>query len=172
MTMRRIGRAFIADSARVLGDVELGEDVSLWYGAVARGDVGPIRIGDRCNVQDNVVIHCDEAVPNLIGCDVTMGHGAIVHGAEVGDGSLVGIGARLLAGTRIGKRCIVAAGAVVPPDLVVPDDMVVMGIPGRVVRTTTGEERRYMADVPPRYVRLARLHVEHPDDPRVLPYAG
>ncbi len=169
--MRFVRGVYLAETATVLGDVEIGPDSSVWCGSVVRGDVGPIRIGAMTNVQDDCTIHCDDDVPNLIGSRVTLGHGVIAHGCEVGDGSLVGIAARLLAGTRIGRNCLVAAGSVVPPNLVVPDGMVVMGVPGRVVRPTTDAEKAYLRMVPERYLRLAKLHHEHPEDPRVRPWA-
>lgn len=161
--MRRVAGAYVADTARVIGDVTLGEGVSVWFGTVVRGDVGPVRIGRDTNLQDGVIVHCDHGVPNVIGERVSVGHAAVVHGAEVGDGSLIGIGAKLLSGSRIGKRCLIAAGAVVPPGLVVPDDHVVMGLPGRVVRETRPSERKYLAEIPPRYRALAELHAEHVD---------
>jgi carbonic anhydrase/acetyltransferase-like protein (isoleucine patch superfamily) len=169
MTIRKIDGAYIADTARVVGEVDLGEDANLWYGVAVRGDVGRVTIGARTNLQDNVVVHCDDDIPNVIGSDVTVGHGAIVHGASVGDGSLIAIGARLLTNTQIGKRCLVAAGSVVPPGLVVPDDSVVMGVPGRIIRRTNETERAYLRDVPPRYVALARMHAAG-EGPLVRPW--
>lgn len=170
--MRRVRNAWLMDTARVLGDVTLGDDVSLWCGAVVRGDVAPVTIGARSNLQDNVVVHCDSDLPNVIGADVSMGHGAIVHGLSIGDGTLIGMGARVLGETHIGAGCLVAAGCVVPPGLVVPDGMVVMGVPGRIVRPLSAAERTYLAEIPPRYAALARLHAEHPDDPRVRPFGS
>jgi carbonic anhydrase/acetyltransferase-like protein (isoleucine patch superfamily) len=167
MTMRLVRGVYVADTARVLGEAEIGEGSSIWFGSVVRADMAPIRIGAMVNVQDNCTIHVDEGVANVIGDRVTLGHGVIAHGVEIGDGSLVGIGARLLAGSKIGRNCLVAAGCVVPPNLVVPDGMVVMGLPGRVVRETSEREKRYLADVPGRYLALAKLHHEHPTDPRV-----
>ncbi len=158
------------DTARVLGDVTLGEDVNLWCGAAVRGDVAPVRIGARCNLQDNVVVHCDAGIPNEIGDDVSIGHSAVVHGVRVGDGTLIGVGAHVLADTVIGSGCIVAAGALLPPGMRVPDGMVAMGSPARIVREVRDEERAYIRDIPPRYVELARLHCEHPEDPRVRAY--
>ena len=170
--MRCINSAYIADTARVLGEVELGEDVNVWYGVVIRGDLAKITIGRGTNVQDNAVVHCDHDVPLLIGRDVTIGHSAIVHGERVGDGTLIGMGAKLLGHTTIGCGCLIAAGAVVPPGMDVPDGMVVMGLPGRIVRETTDEEKRYLAAVPPHYLETARLHCEHPDDPRIVPFGA
>lgn len=166
MSMHLINEAILADSARVTGEVNLGKGVSIWYGCVVRGDVAPVSIGPGTNVQDNAVVHCDSGVPNIIGADVTIGHGAIVHGRSVGDGTLIGMGAKVLGRTVIGSRCLVAAGAVVPPGMTVADDMVVMGIPGRVIRETSEEEKRYLAWLAPHYVNLARDYVNTPDDPR------
>ena len=172
MTMHRIDNAYLADTARVRGEVTLGEDVNLWDGVCIRGDVAPVSIGERTNVQDNAVIHCDAGIPNRIGRDVTIGHAAVVHGAEVGDGTLIGMGAVVLGKTRIGKNCLIAAGALVPPGMEVPDGMVVMGVPGKIARETSDDEKKYAAHLPPHYVNLARLHHESPDDPRTLVWRG
>ena len=120
---------FLAHNCTVTGDVRIGESASFWFNAVVRGDVAPVTIGRRVNVQDGAVIHCDTGVANVIEDDVTIGHRAIVHGAFVGRGSLIGMGAMLLGETRIGNECLIAAGAVVPPRLLVPDRMMVMGVP-------------------------------------------
>lgn len=168
--MRLINRTFIADTARVLGEVTLGWDTSIWYGAVLRGDVAAITLGEGCNVQDNAVLHCDFGKPLTIGNRVTIGHGAVVHGVEVGDGCLIGIHATVLGGSRLGARCLVAAGAVVTPGLVVPDDSVVMGVPGKVVRPTNDKEREYLAWLAPHYVRLAQRHVSEPESSSIRPF--
>jgi carbonic anhydrase/acetyltransferase-like protein (isoleucine patch superfamily) len=160
-TMRRDGRGwFVATNAHVSGDVAIGRDVSLWFGVSVRGDVAAVTIGRGTNVQDNAVIHCDAGVPNEIGEHVTIGHGAVVHGRRVGDGSLVGMGATLLGGSEIGRRCLVAAGAVVPPGMVVPDETLVAGVPAKVVRPVREKDLAYMAKLPPHYVRLAGEHVD------------
>ena len=172
MSIEKIGHAYIADTARVVGEVTLGKNVNVWYSAVVRGDVGPITIGDNTNVQDHVMIHCDSGTPNVIGSHVTMGHGAIVHGASVGDGTLIGMHATVLGGTRIGRRCLIAAGALVPPNTEVPHDSVVMGVPGRIIRETTEEEKQYLTWLSQQYVKLAQRHHDKPFDPRVKPYAG
>jgi len=168
MAIRKSGGSFIADTARVVGDVRLGSDVSLWYGAVVRGDVAPVVIGAGTNVQDNAVIHCDHRYANVIGERVTIGHGAIVHGELIGDGALIGMGAVVLGRSRIGRGCLVAAGAVVPPGLEVPDAMVVMGVPGKVVREVSADDRVYMEKLPEHYVRLARHHADSPDVPEIF----
>src|SRR5947209_1839984 len=131
---------FVAHNCTIVGDVRIGELSSFWFNAVVRGDVAPVTIGRRTNVQDGAVIHCDSGVPNQIEDDVVIGHRAIVHGTYVGRGSLIGMGAILLSRTRIGRECLVAAGAVVPPDTNVPDRMLVMGVPAKIVRPVNEEE--------------------------------
>ena len=151
--------SYLAHNCTLTGDVKIGKQASVWFGAVIRGDVAPVTIGSRTNVQDGAIVHCDSGVPNVIEGDVTIGHRAVVHGAFVGCGSLVGMGAVLLGKTRIGSECLIAAGAVVPPGLVVPDRMVVMGVPGKVVRPVKEEELAYMRWLITHYVELARKHV-------------
>lgn len=171
MGIRLIRGAYIADTARVLGEVTLGKDVSIWYGVVIRGDVAPIIIGDGANVQDNAVVHCDHNFPQVIGANVVIGHGATCHGESIGDGTLVGMHATLLGHTKIGKGCLIAAGAVVPPGMEVPDGMMAVGVPAKVLRPTNDDEKAYLAKLPGHYVRLAQLHASSPDDPRVKPWA-
>jgi len=142
-------------NAIVYGDVTIGEDASLWFNAVIRGDVAPIIIGARTNVQDGVIVHCDSGVANEIGEDVTIGHGAIIHGKKIGNWSLIGMGAKVLGQTVIGSECLIAAGAVVPPGLVVPDRKVVMGVPGKIVRDMTEKDIEYIHWLAPHYVMLA-----------------
>jgi carbonic anhydrase/acetyltransferase-like protein (isoleucine patch superfamily) len=147
-----------APGAVVVGDVTVGEGSSFWFGSVTRGDVAPVRIGKRVNVQDGAVIHCDSGIENVIEDDVTIGHGAIVHGMFVGRGTLIGMGARVLGRTKIGRGCLVAAGAVVPPGLEVPDGMVVMGVPGKIVRPIREEEKKYAVWLTSHYEQLARTY--------------
>ncbi|MEM7625443.1 MAG: gamma carbonic anhydrase family protein [Planctomycetota bacterium] len=163
-------RAYLADTARVAGQITLGDGVNVWYGAAIRGDVAPITIGDSSNVQDNATVHCDSGEPNVIGAGVVIGHNAVVHGRSVGDGTLIGMHATVLGRTVIGQRCLVAAGAVVPPELEVPDDHVVMGVPGRVVRKTNDEEKAYLSWLAGHYVQLAQRYHEHPNTPEQRPY--
>ena len=120
---------FIAPNATVVGDVTLGEEVSVWYGAVIRADTAAIRIGARTNIQDNCILH-DEIV---IGEGCTIGHGAIVHGCTIGDHSMVGMGAIVLSGAKIGSNCVIAAGALVKENMDVPDGHLVVGLPGKIV---------------------------------------
>ena len=168
MTMQERDGRYFADTARVAGDVRLGREVNIWYGVSIRGDVAPVIIGDRTNIQDNAVIHCDHRYANVIGRDVIVGHGAIVHGELIGDNTLIGMGATVLGRTRIGSGCIIGAGAVVPPGLEVPDGSVVMGVPGRVVRQVNESDRAYLAKLPAHYTALARKHVADPDHPVVF----
>ncbi len=171
MSMRELKGVYLADTARVLGEVRLGDKVSVWYGVSIRGDVAPIVIGRGTNIQDNAVIHCDSGVPNTIGTSVTIGHGAIVHGMAVGDGTLIGMGAKVMGGTKIGARCLIAAGALVPPNMEVPNDSVVMGVPGRIMRETNAQEKEYLAWLAPHYRRLAERHALGKDD-TVRPWKG
>ena len=133
-------RIFIAPGAIVLGDVTLGEEVGIWYHATIRGDRAPIVIGNRSNIQDNSVVHVDADHSVTIGDNVTIGHGAIIHGCEIGDNTLVGMGAIIMNGARIGQNCIVAAGALVTQNTVVPDNSLIMGNPAKVKREVTEDE--------------------------------
>ena len=149
---------FRARSATITGEVTIGRDASFWFNAVVRGDVAPITIGRRVNVQDGACIHCDTDVANVIADDVSIGHGAIVHGMFVGQGSLIGMGAKVLGRTQIGRECLIAAGAVVPPGLEVPDRMVVMGVPGKIVRPVKEEELKYMRWLTTHYIEVAEKY--------------
>jgi carbonic anhydrase/acetyltransferase-like protein (isoleucine patch superfamily) len=153
------GGYYVAHNCTVVGDVTIGEQASFWFNAVVRGDVAPVKIGKRVNVQDCAVVHCDTDVPNIIEDDVVIGHSAIVHGTHVGKGSLIGMGATLLSRTKIGNECLIAAGAVVPPGLEVPDRMAVMGVPGKIVRPVKEEELKYMHWLTEHYVELAQKYV-------------
>jgi len=154
------GRYYKARSATITGDVTIAELASFWFNAVVRGDVAPVTIGRRTNVQDGAVVHCDTGVPNVIGDDCVIGHGAIVHGARVGNRCLVGMGATLLSNTRLGDDVFIAAGAGVPPNLELPDGMMVMGVPGKIVRPITEKEREYMRWLAQHYVELAAQYVK------------
>lgn len=131
---------WVADSARVIGDVYLGQHASVWFGAVIRGDNERINIGDYSNVQENVVIHTDAGVEVNIGNYVTIGHLAMLHGCQVGDNSLIGIGAVVLNNAKIGKNCIIGAKALVTEGKEIPDNSLVMGAPAKVVKTLTDQQ--------------------------------
>lgn len=131
--------AFIAPTADIIGDVRIGADSSVWFGAVLRGDEEGIVIGRGSNVQDNVVLHCDMGSPMSIGDNVTIGHGAIVHGATIGNNVLIGMGAVVLDGAKIGDDCIIAAGAVVKERADIPAGSMLVGVPAKIIRTLEGE---------------------------------
>ena len=150
--------AFIAPSAVVLGDVTLGEDASVWYTAVLRGDVAPITVGPRSNIQDGTVIHVDAGVPCTVGARVGVGHRAILHGCTIADDCLVGMGSIVLNRARIGTGSVIAAGALVPEGMEVPPGSVVMGVPGRIVRKVDGELSRRIEETWQHYVEHARRH--------------
>jgi len=138
----RLGTNVYVDPAAILiGDVELGDDVSLWPCTVTRGDVNYIRVGDRTNIQDLTLVHVmRETNPTVIGSNVTIGHSAVIHGCTIEDRCLIGMGAILLNGCRIGTGSIVAAGALVPEGMVIPPGSMVMGMPAKVKRALTPEE--------------------------------
>ena len=153
--------AFVDESAQIVGDVEIGEESSVWLNAVLRGDVNWIRVGAQSNLQDGVIVHVnhDPSHPTLVGNQVTVGHGVILHGCTVEDRCLIGMGAILLNGSRIGSDSIVAAGTLVTERFEVPSGSLVMGSPGRVRRSLTGEERAFIRESAGNYVqyRLAYL---------------
>lgn len=136
----KISGAYLAEDVSVIGDVTLGENASIWYGTVLRGDTDAIVIGANTSIQDNSVVHCAATYPTVIGSNCVVGHNAILHSCVVEDGCLIGMGAILLDGCRIGAGSIVAAGAVVSPHKVIPPGSMVMGVPGRVVRQVTEED--------------------------------
>ena len=148
--------AFVADGARLIGDVRLGADASVWFNAVLRGDINSIRVGDRSNVQDGVVIHVTHRDSVIVGNDVTIGHQAMIHGCELRDGSLIGMGAVVLDGATVGRQALVAAGAVVRENFAVPEGMLVAGVPARIVRPLTEEERASLLESARHYVEYAR----------------
>ncbi|HET8798235.1 MAG TPA: gamma carbonic anhydrase family protein [Thermoanaerobaculia bacterium] len=154
-------RVFIAENAALIGDVVLGDDVSIWFSTTVRGDVNFIRIGARTNVQDNTVIHVDQDdAPTVIGEEVTIGHGAIVHGCTIHRGALIGMGSRILSGAVIGENALVGAGALVPEGMHIPPRMLAVGVPARVKRPLTDAEVasleaswRHYVEVKERYVK-------------------
>ncbi len=132
--------AWVADSAQVMGGVTLGEEASVWFGTVVRGDTEHITIGAGSNIQDASVLHADEGKPLVIGERVTVGHQVMLHGCTIGDESLIGIGAIVLNGARIGRHCLVGAGALVTEGKEFPDGSMIIGSPARVVRQLTPEQ--------------------------------
>ena len=150
--------AFIAATAAVMGDVTVGEDASVWYGAVLRGDMAPIVIGAQSNIQDGTVVHVDDGVPCSVGRRVGVGHRVILHGCIVEDECLIAMGSILLNGVRIGTGSVVAAGAVLPEGMQVPPGSLVMGVPGRIVRPVDAPLARRIASTWSHYVEQARAH--------------
>ncbi len=150
---------FIAAGATVLGSVILESEVSVWFGAVIRGDNDPLVIGARSNVQDGAVLHSDAGVPFTIGAGVSVGHQAMLHGCTIGAGSLVGIKAVILNHAVIGRDCLIGAGALIPEGKVIPDRSLVMGMPGKVVRTLTDAEVDALHDAADDYVARAKRYL-------------
>ncbi len=148
--------AWVADSAQVIGNVTLAEDVSIWFGAVLRGDTEHMRIGRGTNIQDGSVLHADIGMPLTVGENVTVGHKVMLHGCTVGDGSLIGIGAVVLNGARIGKHCLVGAGALVTEGKEFPDGSMIIGSPAKVARALTPEQIAGLRMGAPGYVENAR----------------
>jgi carbonic anhydrase/acetyltransferase-like protein (isoleucine patch superfamily) len=161
----RIGRGvYLAPTAAVVGDVELGEESSVWYGAVLRGDVGRIRIGRATNVQDLACLHMSKDLSNTEIADyVTIGHSAVIHGARIGEGALIGIGSILLDNVEIGPECLVAAGALVTADFRAPPRTLVQGRPAKVIRALSEEEWTLGRRLAERYVGVAREHALEDD---------
>jgi len=154
----RLGRGvFVAPNASVIGDVVIGDDSSIWFGTVVRGDAFPIRIGARTNIQDNAVVHITGGkAATTIGDDVTVGHLALVHGCTVGDRCLVGMGSIILDNAVIEDECLIAAGALVPPGMRVATRSLVMGRPGKVVRVLTDADLQHIREAAAVYVTHAR----------------
>jgi carbonic anhydrase/acetyltransferase-like protein (isoleucine patch superfamily) len=150
--------AWIAPGAIVIGRVTLDRAASVWYGAVLRADEAEIVVGAECNIQDLCCLHVDQGEPVVLAERTSLGHGARVHGAQVGTGALVGIGAIVLGRARIGAGSLVAAGTVVLPDTRVPAGVLFAGVPGRIVRELTAADRESFARTPDSYVRRAAQH--------------
>lgn len=151
--------AFIADTARVFGDVTIEAGASVWFGASIRAEVAPVTVGAGSNIQDNAVLHTDDGYPVTIGSEVTIGHGAIVHGASVETGALVGMGAIVLNGATVGAGAYVAAGAVVTPGTDVPPGMLVVGSPMRVIREVGAAEDESTSNGLRHYQHYAQVYM-------------
>ncbi len=148
--------AFIAKGAIVVGDVTIGARASVWFNAVLRGDTEALTIGDETNIQDGAVCHADPGLPLFIGEGVTVGHRAIVHGARIGNHSLIGMGSIVLNGASIGKNCLIGAGALVTQRMSVPDGMLLLGSPAKAIRPVTVEEIAMIRRTAANYVDRAR----------------
>ena len=150
--------AWVADSAQVMGAVELGVNASVWFGTVIRGDTEIIRIGEGTNIQDGSVLHADVGKPLTVGKNVTVGHQVMLHGCTIGDESLIGIGAVVLNGAKIGKNCLVGAGSLVTEGKEFPDGSMIMGSPAKVVRELTADQAQRLKQSAANYVANAARH--------------
>jgi carbonic anhydrase/acetyltransferase-like protein (isoleucine patch superfamily) len=149
--------AFLAEGARVVGDIEIGEESSVWFNAVVRGDTSTVRIGARTNIQDGAVVHTDTGRPCTIGNDSTIGHNAVIHGCTIGHGCLIGMGAIVLSGALVGDESLVAAGALIPEGKEFPPRSLLVGSPSKLIRTLDDEEvDRLIRRGVGTYLRLAR----------------
>ena len=148
--------AFIAPTAVIVGDVTIESGANIWFGAVLRGDTAPIRIGARSNVQDGCMIHTDADAPATVGAECTLGHGAIVHGATIGDGTLVGMRATVLNLAVVGAGCLVAAATLVPEGKQFAPGQLIMGVPGKAIRALTEAEQGRIRDGVAHYLAYAR----------------
>lgn len=157
--MKKGNSVFVAPNATLIGQVELGNESSVWFGAVLRGDGDKIVVGARSNIQDGAIVHVDPGVPVHIGEDVVVGHGAIVHGATVGDNSLIGMRATLLNRVKVGKCCIIGAHSLLTEGTEIPDYSLVMGTPARVVKQLTPEQAEKIKENAARYVELGKRYI-------------
>lgn len=158
LRIEAINDYFVASTAVVLGDVELGPGVNLWFGVVVRGDLARIRLEARVNLQDGCMVHTDQGEPQIIEEGVVAGHGVILHGRRVGRGSLLGMRATLLSGSEIGAECLIAAGALVTEGSKIPPRSVVMGVPGKVVREVTEDDLATTRRIAAHYLTMAQRH--------------
>ena len=152
--------AWVAESAEVIGKVELHKNASVWPKVVIRGDNDLIQIGEGSNVQDASILHTDPGYPLLIGKNVTIGHQVMLHGCSIGDGSLIGIGAVVLNGAKIGKGCLVGAGALVTEGKEFPDGSMIIGSPAKAVKELTAEQMAGISDISDRYVKNAQRYIK------------
>jgi carbonic anhydrase/acetyltransferase-like protein (isoleucine patch superfamily) len=150
--------AFVAPNATIVGDVSLGRDCGIWYGAVLRGDIQSIVIGQGTNIQDNAVVHLANEHGVKVGDYVTVGHGAIVHACEIGDETLIGMRATVLDGAVVGKNCLIGAHALVTQGTVIPDGSLAYGSPAKVVRPLSDEEKGKLRLMAEKYIEVARAH--------------
>ncbi len=155
------GALFKAANATVTGDVTLGRDIGIWFGAVLRADKDRIVVGDRSNIQDNCVIHTSKGFPVTLGTDVSVGHGAILHGCTIGSRVLVGMGAIVLNGVTVGDGSVIGAGSVVTEGMIVPERSVIVGVPGKIIKQATDTQQQHILNNAVSYVELAREYASH-----------
>ena len=151
---------YISETAMVIGDVTLGDEVNIWFGAVLRGDMHYIKIGNRTNIQDNSVVHVTTGVsPTNIGNGVTVGHGAIIHGCTIEDDCLIGMGTIIMDDAVIGTGSLIGASALIPPNMIIPPNSLVVGSPGKVVREVKDVEKEMILERPQEYIDLAAIYL-------------
>jgi carbonic anhydrase/acetyltransferase-like protein (isoleucine patch superfamily) len=152
---------FVAGNATVIGDVTVGKQVGIWFSAVIRADKDRIVIGDRSNIQDNCVVHTSKGFPVIIGNDVSVGHGAILHGCTIGSRVLVGMGAIIINGAKVGDGSIIGAGAVITEGKDIPPNSVVIGVPGKIVKQVDQVQQQHILNNAVSYVELAKEYAHH-----------
>jgi carbonic anhydrase/acetyltransferase-like protein (isoleucine patch superfamily) len=152
---------FVARNATVTGDITIGKQVGIWFGAVIRADRDRIVIGDRSNIQDNCVVHTSKGFPVIIGNDVSVGHGAILHGCTIGNQVLVGMGAIIINGAKVGDGSIIGAGAVITEGKDIPPNSVVIGVPGKIVKQADQVQQQHILNNAVSYVELAKEYARH-----------
>lgn len=153
----KIGKGvYIAQSARIIGEVTIGNYSSIWPGAILRADIEPIKIGKCSSIQDGVLIHVNWDLPAVVGDYVTVGHGAIIHGCKIANNCLIGMGAIILDGAKIEKNCLIGAGSLVPEGKRIPEGSLVLGVPGRVVRKLSSKEIKKLKDAALEYIDFAK----------------
>ena len=152
-----LGEVFIAESADVMGNVELNDGVNIWFGAVLRGDVEKITIGKNSNVQDNSTLHTDFGLPCVVGENVTVGHNVILHSCEIGDNVIVGMGSTVLNGTKIAPNCLIGAGSLVTHKIPYEKGVLILGSPAKIVRKLTDEEIEHIQKNADHYVKNGKL---------------
>ena len=156
MNMNKGKDVYVADGAKLIGDVKLGDESSVWFNSVLRADSDKIKIGKRSNIQDNCTVHTDKGFPVVVGDGVTVGHNCVLHGCTIDDGSLVGMGAIVLNGAHIGKNCLVGAGSLITQNMVVPDGSLVVGSPAKIRGVLSDEQLESLKDNALEYVELAK----------------
>lgn len=149
---------FVAETADIIGNVELKENSNIWYNTVLRGDENTITIGENTNIQDGSVIHVCSTYPTVVGKNVTVGHKALIHGCEIGDNTLIGMGAIILDGAKVGDNTLLGAGSLVPPGKTIPSGVLAMGTPAKVIRELTEEEKKNLLNSALKYVETANNH--------------
>jgi len=152
-------QAYVAPNATLVGEVHIGAESSIWYTSVLRGDMEPVHVGSRTNVQDGSIVHVDVGLPVRIGDRVSIGHRAVIHGCTIEDGCLIGMGAVILSGSRIGAGALVAAGALVREGTIVPPGVLFAGLPGKVLRDLTEEDRARVAANSASYVEYTKRYL-------------